>query len=320
MKNFKLITLLVFFVAGLTVGCSKDDDKNTGDIELSVSESKLTVSSAGGEMEFDITCNGKWTINCNEDWISFDTESGKKDATVTVTAEKNTASETRKATVTITAGDITKKITVTQTAANDPNDGGGKVPLVKEIYYNGELSYTFEYDNNNRISIMYDVDWDATWTFTYNGSGKITSINVNGDVAPMEYKGNTSIILDWWGDELTLNSDGFVTKIVGDDYTQNLTYTNGNQTKNVYKEGNETYTHSFTYDTKKAPFYNCKTPKWFLQYRDWWWDSFFDTNNNKNSVKWPDNTTNILNLTYTSDGYLKTREMNGNIIEYIYTK
>ena len=72
-----------------------------------------------------------------------------------------------------------------------------------------------------------------------------------------------------------MNDDGLISKSEyvehDNDYSnvRDYIYTNGNLTKmiSVYEMSGSvsTNTYNYAYDSKKAPFYYCKTPKWLLQ-------------------------------------------------------
>jgi mannan endo-1,4-beta-mannosidase len=83
---------------------------------LKVSTSRITIEGAGNSTQtFNIFSNMKWSITCDSSWLSFSSVADSGDASITVTALRNT-DYTRKATVTVSGIGVTsKKITVTQT-------------------------------------------------------------------------------------------------------------------------------------------------------------------------------------------------------------
>lgn len=77
-----------------------------------------------GPLTIELTATENWTATCDADWISLDkTSGGAGAATVSVTAQNNTAAESRTATITFAAGDYTKDIAVTQTEYIAPITG-----------------------------------------------------------------------------------------------------------------------------------------------------------------------------------------------------
>lgn len=61
-----------------------------------------------------VTSNVDWTVNENSDWITINTESGSNNGTIAITTSENTSISTRIANITITNGELTSTITVTQ--------------------------------------------------------------------------------------------------------------------------------------------------------------------------------------------------------------
>lgn len=77
-----------------------------------------------GPKTIELTATENWTATCDADWLTLDkTEGGAGDATVSVTAQNNTASEARTATITFAAGNYTKDVAVTQTEYVAPITG-----------------------------------------------------------------------------------------------------------------------------------------------------------------------------------------------------
>ena len=90
------------------------------DPELTTNNSSLNFAAAGGESSFSFNTNKKWTITDIPDWLTLDQTLGEpsKDAiSVNVKCYENTQYQPRTGTITISAGGLTKTITVTQEAA-----------------------------------------------------------------------------------------------------------------------------------------------------------------------------------------------------------
>jgi hypothetical protein len=86
---------------------------------LSVSPTSVSVAAAAGSTgTFNITSNTSWTVSDDQSWLTVSPTSGSNNAAVTVTAQENTGSTTRSATVTVSAtGVASQTVTVTQAAA-----------------------------------------------------------------------------------------------------------------------------------------------------------------------------------------------------------
>ena len=116
--NFKtmLCGLLVFAAAA---ACTPQDEPVVTP-KLDVSGSSVTLTATGAEGTFTVTSNQKWTASADASWVVVTPASGDasdKAVTVKVTAEDNTATEARTATVTVKAGDLSKTVSVSQACA-----------------------------------------------------------------------------------------------------------------------------------------------------------------------------------------------------------
>lgn len=136
--------LIGLFAVAATVACKQDELVETPSLEVSQESLELTATEA--EASFDVTSNVAWTATADQDWVSLDPASGdasKKAVAVTVTAEDNTATEARTATVTVKAGDLTKTVALTQAAAEAEDPGTNPtVPEVTELYMLGQACDT----------------------------------------------------------------------------------------------------------------------------------------------------------------------------------
>ena len=172
---------------------------------------------------------------------------------------------------------------------NDADTGGGTgVKLVKSIM-TGESGFRFDYDEQNRIVGLYNVD-GPTRTVMYDVMYEDSSITLQrsedgGDKTVFSIKGN---IVKALKSTLIINDDGCIVSLKDDGRTgcehdekndvfkrtmfeekyeyedKNLTLTSDNQ--GDCQTSNENFTRYLEYDGKKSPFVNCATPKWFLQF------------------------------------------------------
>ena len=88
--------------------------------ELKVSEPGQ-FGAKGGEQTVTVTATAAWKISkgAGSDWLTSKPESGSAGtAQVTLTAAENSAKDSRKATITIQSGELTKSIDVSQSAAS----------------------------------------------------------------------------------------------------------------------------------------------------------------------------------------------------------
>jgi len=159
----------------------------------------------------------------------------------------------------------------------------------------GELRFSFEYDDQNRITriIRHEVDgdWSGTWsqTLRYNSAGDLISItHDNGDVETFTRTGNiiTRRAPMWeesgrvYSETFELNAQGLLGKFTFDETYDSGSWWKGIMTfqyqgRNVVESTlemeeffeeyrSEMVTATVTYDDKKSPFYHSNTPQWFL--------------------------------------------------------
>ena len=110
--------LLGMLAMAAAVACKQDEPVQ--EPKLDVDKTAVTLQATAGEATFAVTSNQNWVATADADWVSMDPASGaasEKAVTVKVTADDNTTTEARTATVTVKAGDLTKTIALTQAAA-----------------------------------------------------------------------------------------------------------------------------------------------------------------------------------------------------------
>ena len=121
----KIKHLLIGMLAVVaSVACNRNEDPVV-ESKLDVDKAAVYVAETAGETSFNVTSNQPWVADCDADWVSMDPANGSASneaVTVKVSAEDNKTTQTREATVTVKAGDLTKTVKVTQAAgkAEDP--------------------------------------------------------------------------------------------------------------------------------------------------------------------------------------------------------
>ena len=88
-------------------------------ISLSVSPTTVSVAAAGESFTVSVTCDTDYSVEVSEDWLSLESDNA---GTLAFTAEANTSGSSRTATITITAGELSVIVTVTQEGADDSED------------------------------------------------------------------------------------------------------------------------------------------------------------------------------------------------------
>ncbi len=105
-------------VSAFVTSCSNDDKTVTPELSIPAT---LTIGKAGGNVELPVACNVEWLITdeaTDKTWYTITPKNGNGNVTVSVTATANTSSESRSVTIRVTAGTMSKTVTVTQDAAD----------------------------------------------------------------------------------------------------------------------------------------------------------------------------------------------------------
>ena len=112
----------------------KPEDK-PAEPTLAVSQETFDLAAEASEATFAITTNQDWTATASETWVTLNPASGtasEQAVTVTVAIAANEAHEPRTATITVTAAQLTKTVTITQAGKEVTEDGSEAKPwLIK---------------------------------------------------------------------------------------------------------------------------------------------------------------------------------------------
>lgn len=130
MKQILYILTALFMIAG----CGPDDPQ-TETIKLSVDKTSLEFTAEGGDQTFTVTASEQVYIVPGENWLKFKKGAAGSDykATVTITAEANTATEPRQTRISVVAGEEKQYVDVVQAAAEKTEPGPGPDgPIVPE--------------------------------------------------------------------------------------------------------------------------------------------------------------------------------------------
>lgn len=114
---------------------------------LTMGSSEVKVPYEGVEKTLEFTASTAWTIESDQDWVSFDqTEGVAGDVTVVMTVAANTTYENRTAVVTISAGDKFTEITLQQGFASEFATNMEVNLNFKSQVFEIELSTNLEYE------------------------------------------------------------------------------------------------------------------------------------------------------------------------------
>lgn len=184
--KYKHISCLLLLLATLcTTSCVEEVD--FGDL-LGLGSSKLIVPEKvdfdgnDTKADFSITASGDWSISGNPDWFNLSATNGSGNADITITPTENpSASQPRSATLTVTSGNRSSEVVVTQSAA--------KAYLrIKE-----GLSGTKEF-NQVATSLQFNIETNSETTWKVSGfeDKEWLSVKIN-DTEGNEGKGNAKV-------------------------------------------------------------------------------------------------------------------------------
>ena len=152
---------LKFFVAAvaalMALACTQEEI----DV-LTMGSSEVKVPYEGVEKTLEFTASTAWTIESDQDWVSFDqTEGVAGDVTVVMTVAANTTYENRTAVVTISAGDKFTEIKLQQGFASEfgveMEYNYDFMPQVIEVALNTNVDYEVSISENAKAWITTDA-------------------------------------------------------------------------------------------------------------------------------------------------------------------
>lgn len=167
---------------------SCEDDSKVDTLELSAS-SLNDISSEGGTLKVDITCTGTWTASSNaKSWCTVTPQTGVESQTIAIQVAVNLEQTARTAKVTVTSGEISKIITISQEASKaplDPEKYHYKLPVIFHVLYNNKN------DNNQYVKAerMSEILERVNELYRQAGTGS-ADMNLEFVLATQDPKGN----------------------------------------------------------------------------------------------------------------------------------
>ena len=148
-------------------------------LNLSVSPSSVSVEAAGESFTISVTSDIDYSVEINDDWLTWDSA---EDDVLSFTAGINTSADSRTGTITITAGEVSKNVSVTQAGLNlSVSPSSVSVEAAGESF---TISVTSDIDYSVEINddwLTLDSDDDGLLCFTaginvsaYSRTGSIT--------------------------------------------------------------------------------------------------------------------------------------------------
>jgi len=156
----RLFSFVAIIFAMFFVSCEMLEDLMPS---LELGKEAVSLEAVSGTASFTVTANKDWTADADESWVKIAPASGKaseEPVTVTVTADDNTALEARTATITVTAGELTKTVAVTQAAGEAPEVTYSLVLDKEELEFAAEgAEATFTVTSNQNWTATADGSW-----------------------------------------------------------------------------------------------------------------------------------------------------------------
>ena len=184
-KIFAILTVLAAMVA-----CSKDDADNGGSdtpvapTSITVSPDPLTAERNGGSVTLTVTAPSRPKVTTTADWVTV-TDGTYKDYKITFTLTVNPYGEygSRETTLTVTAGSLSKNVSLTQQGREKPNTD---TDIAKTLVTSGATTqaqalYDFllaNYGKKVLSGIIADVNWNHKEADKiYAATGKYPALN-----------------------------------------------------------------------------------------------------------------------------------------------
>jgi len=148
----KITLLMMVLLAAATISCKKEPVLN-----ISVESLKLDASS--GSQKITVQSSEPWSVSSDSDWISCSKRSGEaceEPVSLNFYVNSNSTGEERKAVITFTNGQLTKKVDVTQLQNDILSTDIYKQKITAE---GGTFEITVKSDINYTINIPSDATW-----------------------------------------------------------------------------------------------------------------------------------------------------------------
>ena len=117
----KVYHLFLLLASVCLMGCGGGDSGGGGEIvntlNLSLDKSSINASYSGVTTSFTVSSNVTWSVSVPASWVSVNPSSGVNNGVVEVVVAQNTTAAPRTATITVSGGNMSKSITVSQEAA-----------------------------------------------------------------------------------------------------------------------------------------------------------------------------------------------------------
>jgi hypothetical protein len=139
-------------------------------LTLSVNKTGIPANATANSYTFTVTSNSTWmaSVNSGATWCTVSPASATGNGTVTVTAAENTAETARTATVTVTAGTLSKNVTVSQAGKPDTPPPPHAASTKTWTFGNQIWSDAIRIPECNKTSFTASSDVPHCRSYTYN--------------------------------------------------------------------------------------------------------------------------------------------------------
>lgn len=197
--------LAIIMAATVSVGLSSCGDDDEDDF-VSVAMPQVTMDKNGGTQVVPVTSNTKWTAMSSASWLTVAPVQGSGNGSVMLTAQANTTGQSRSTVVSITAGNASAMIMVSQDGNGSGGDGQDLASIVAGTYVgrlisggevvNDAYKVVINRLNSTAVEIAASFFGDAPVNFnvTENSTGQYNLTNINYSNITMYVSGKTLYI------------------------------------------------------------------------------------------------------------------------------
>lgn len=156
---------------------------------------------------FDIETSGAWTVTGAPSWLTVSPASGTDDGTVTLTAGTNTGDSERTATLTVTAGALTRSVYVTQNYKLTNEELSGISDMGGSVYEDENIVVDLSAASDGILGKYFTVWGTKTLVFTAKDGRHITKITFSYQRTPGSVTPDTGTYsgTSWTGNAETVN-------------------------------------------------------------------------------------------------------------------
>lgn len=167
----KQILFLLIVMPFLLIGCEKESF-------LSVDQTSINISDAGGSSTVSLTANKPWTASSNQSWCKVSPSSGEEatSSRITISCDPNTTYDARNATITFTCAELTKQVSITQATNNG-------LMVTQTSYELTKAAQQLNIEVKANVKFSVEVDSGCKDWVKYNTTKGLTTSTVVLDIA-----------------------------------------------------------------------------------------------------------------------------------------